>query len=58
MDDFGMLIEIIEASVAKHGPDKPLTLGHLLNLLKQVEGEYDKDFEREDDTLLDEFGDR
>jgi len=30
------LIQLLEVSVKKHGADKPLTIGHLLNLLKKV----------------------
>jgi len=40
--DFWTLIEVLEASVEKHGPDKPVTLGHLLNLLKYAEKKQDE----------------
>ncbi len=38
------LIEILEISVKKHGKDKVLTLGHLLNILKLL---YTKQSQRE-----------
>jgi len=31
------LIEVLTASVAKHGRDKPLTIGHLLNIAQMAE---------------------
>ena len=48
------LIEIFEESVKRHGKDYPLTIGHLLNILKlqqkqerewqqQLDTEYEKD---------------
>lgn len=30
------LIEVLERSVANHGPNKPLTIGWLLNLMKMA----------------------
>ncbi len=35
------LIEVLEKSVEKNGKDYPLTLGHLLNILKKMEREQD-----------------
>jgi hypothetical protein len=35
--DIETLIEVLEKSVEKHGKDKVLTLGYLLNLLRLVE---------------------
>lgn len=34
MTDMAMLERVLEMSVEKHGKDKPITLGHLLNLIK------------------------
>jgi hypothetical protein len=31
---FEVFIEVLEQSVKNHGPDKAMTLGHLLNLAK------------------------
>jgi hypothetical protein len=39
-----ILIEVLEHSVKKNGADKPVTLGHLLNLLRLA----DKIEEKED----------
>lgn len=44
MEGLSKLIEILEASVKKNGKDKPVTLGHLLAILKMAE----KDLEKED----------
>lgn len=33
-DKFDLFIEILEKSVERHGANKTLTLGHLLNLAK------------------------
>lgn len=36
-DDFqDYLITVLERSIEKHGPDKPLTLSHLLNIVKMA----------------------
>lgn len=40
------LIELVEHSVKKNGNDKPLTLGHFLNLLKLA----DKKIQQEEDN--------
>jgi hypothetical protein len=45
------LIDVLELSVKKHGPDKVLTLGHLLNLLKLAEREAYKEKQRHHDIL-------
>ena len=34
---FDMFIKIIQKSVEKNGPDYPLTLGHLNNIIKKVD---------------------
>ena len=36
MTDFAILIQIMEISVQRNGADKPMTLGHFLNILKMV----------------------
>jgi hypothetical protein len=42
MDDrFDMLLDIVEKSVEKNG-SIPLTTGHLLNILKLVQREYER----------------
>ena len=35
MDEFNLLIDILEKSIKKNG-DKPLTVSHLLNMMKMV----------------------
>jgi hypothetical protein len=30
------LIEVLQKSIEKHGPDKPITLSHLLNIIKMA----------------------
>lgn len=30
------LIEVLEKSIAKHGPDKPITLSHLFGIIKMA----------------------
>ncbi len=60
------LIEVLERSVKKNGPDKPLTIGHLLNLLKMAKREEERKQEERDQMLdmvyaemqVDECGDR
>lgn len=56
------LIEALERSVAKHGPDKVLTLGHLLNLLKKHAEIHERDLDRADyydaGGMDDDWGDR
>ena len=37
---FDMFIKIIQKSVEKNGPDYPLTLGHLNNILNKVQNTY------------------
>ena len=51
------LIDVLEASVKKHGPDKVLTLGHLLNLIKLSEQEAYKEKQRHYD-IMDHYGNR
>jgi len=41
--EIDILIEILEHSVKKNGPDKPVTLGHLLNLIKLANKESEKE---------------
>lgn len=43
------LIEIVEHSVKKNGSDKPLTLGHFLNLLKLANKKIQQEQEKDDD---------
>lgn len=43
---YDKLIKIVEVSVAKNGPDKPLTLSHFLNILKMAEKQ---EFEEQED---------
>jgi hypothetical protein len=42
MDEFNLLIDLLEASIKKNG-DKPLTLSHLLNMLKMVRRRIEAD---------------
>lgn len=37
MEEFEKLIEVLETSAERNGKDKPLTIGHLLNICKMVE---------------------
>lgn len=46
--------EVLEASVTKHGPDKPLTLGHLLNIIKLADKQESE--ARERDRIGDSWG--
>lgn len=60
MEEFEKLIEILEASVKKNGADKPITLGHLLNIVKKAQKTLIKeDFESDLETYTDDgWGDR
>ena len=52
------LIDILEKSIKKNG-DKPLTLSHLLNILKMVQRKKDKEEENLDliQAEFDSWGD-
>jgi hypothetical protein len=62
------IIAILEKSASKHGADTPLTIGHLLNILKMADREREKhtaildelDNEMEQEAYYDYegFGDR
>jgi hypothetical protein len=41
MQELEKLIEVMEASAEKNGPNKTLTLGHFLNILKKVRHELE-----------------
>jgi len=41
------LIEILEASVIKNGGSKPLTLSHLLNIVKKAQRELEQEADDE-----------
>jgi len=43
------LIAVLELSVRRNGPDTPLTLGHLLNIIKMVDRVEVGQIEREID---------
>lgn len=45
------LIKILELSVTKNGPDKPVTLGHLLNIVKLAAKEKSRNIEAEERRL-------
>jgi len=47
------LIAVLEKSIEKHGPDKPLTLSHLLNLVKLAQ-KTAIDAAEENDHFLDQ----
>lgn len=51
MSEFALFIQVLEISVQRNGADKPLTLGHLLNITKMVQ----KKLEQEDITLQKAF---
>lgn len=40
------LLSVLEVSVRKHGAGEPLTIGHLLNILKMVEAKEIKRYEQ------------
>ena len=55
------LIEILEASVIKHGGGQPLTLSHLLNIVKKAQRELEQEADDEDEQhpgWHDGWGDR
>ena len=56
--DVTELIDILEKSIKKNG-DKPLTLSHLLNILKMVQRKKDKEEENLDliQAEFDSWGD-
>lgn len=41
-DRFDILIDVLEISIKINGKDKPITLNHLLNILKRVSNISDK----------------
>lgn len=43
MEELGYIIQILEKSVEKHGADKPLTIGHLLNILKMADRQMEQE---------------
>lgn len=45
------LVKLLELSAKKHGPDKVLTIGHLLNLTKLALKHKRKDDEAEEKRL-------
>lgn len=45
-DKFEIFLEVLEKSIEKHGANKTLTLGHLLNLAKLASTIGDKRQER------------
>lgn len=49
------LITVLEKSIEKHGPDKPLTLSHFLGLVKLAQKKAIEHSEREDKFLDDTY---
>ena len=42
-EELDQLVDTVEASVKKNGADTVLTLGHLLNILKKVQRDLERD---------------
>lgn len=42
------LLSVLEVSVRKHGGDTPLTIGHLLNIVKMIEKKQIKRYKQEE----------
>ena len=42
------LLSVLEISAKKHGADHPVTIGHLVNILKMVEAKEIKRYEQAD----------
>jgi hypothetical protein len=58
MDDaIETLVDIMEESVRRNGKDKPLTLGHFLNILRMAQRTRESASESPDIFLSGSFGD-